>query len=375
MQNHNDVLKELNRRAPLSDKLKSLHDALGERFNFINRVSVAIYDPKTDYLKTFIHSSGEAQPLVQYQFKLTEARSLNEIIKNGRPRVINDLSMFVNSSHEHSRRLSAQGYGSSYTTPMYFNGDFFGFVFFNSYRKNVFDEDTLHFLDVFAHLISLIIISEFSSIRALISTVQTARDFANLRDTETGAHLDRMSRYARIVASELAPKYKFNDEYVEYIFLFSPLHDIGKIGIPDSILLKPGALDAGERAVMKTHPEKGRQIIDKMLLDFRLEDSIYLDVLRNIAAHHHETPDGTGYPSGLRGEQIPMESRITAVADVFDALTSKRPYKEAWDVDKAFKELTDLAGPKLDPVCVDALITNRSKLEEVMDRFKEDPYG
>jgi len=375
MPDYHDTLEALNRRAPLSEKLKSLHDALSKRFEFINRVAVAIYDPKTDDLKTFIHSSGQSQPLSQYQAKLNEAGSLREILKSGKPRVINDLAVFADSPHEHAKRLIAEGYGSSYTMPMYFNGDFFGFVFFNSYRKHVFDEETLHFLDVFAHLISLVVINEFASIRTLISTVQAARDFANLRDTETGAHLDRMSRYARVVASELAPKYGFNDEFVEYVFLFSPLHDIGKIGIPDSILLKPGSLDASEREIMRMHPKKGRQIIDNMLLDFRLEASEYLDVLRNIAEHHHETPDGAGYPNGLRGEQIPMESKIVAVADVFDALTSTRPYKEAWNIDKAFRERKDLAGPKLDPDCVHALIKNRPQLEEIKDRFKEDPYA
>jgi HD-GYP domain-containing protein (c-di-GMP phosphodiesterase class II) len=259
--------------------------------------------------------------------------------------------------------------------PMYLNGDFFGFVFFNSYRKNVFDEEALHFLDVFGHLISLVVVGEISSIRTLTSTVRAARDITNLRDTETGSHLDRMSHYARIVARELAPKFGFDDEYVEHVFLFSPLHDIGKIGIPDRILLKAGLLDASEREVMRTHPQKGRQIIDTMLQDFGLESFQHLNILRNIAEYHHETVDGSGYPHGLSGDQIPMESRIVAVADVFDALTSRRPYKAAWSIDDAFAELRRMAGSKLDPDCVEALIKNRAQLEEVGERFKEEPYA
>jgi len=375
MTNYHDTLEALNRYAPLSDKLKSLHEALSKRFEFIDRVSVAIYDPKTDDLKTFIHSSGGAHPLDQYQAKLSEAGSLREILESGKPRIVNDLALFADGSHEHTKRIAAQGYGASYTMPMYLSGDFFGFVFFNSYRKNVFDDEVLHFLDVFAHLISLVVMGELASIRTLISTVHAARDIANLRDTETGAHLDRMSRYARIVARELAPKYGFDDEYVEHVFLFSPLHDIGKIGIPDSVLLKAGLLDTSEREIMRTHPQKGRQIIDTMLLDFGLEAFEYLNILRNIAEYHHETLDGGGYPHGLRGNEIPMESRIVAVADIFDALTSPRPYKEAWSIDDAFQELRRLAGSKLDPDCVQALIKNRARLEEIRDRFKENPYG
>ena len=373
MSYHQDSLETLHRHAPLSDKLKILHDALTERFEFIDRIAVAIYDPKTDELKTFIHSSGEANPLTHYQARLSEARSLQEIKESHRPRVVNDLTVFAKGMHEHTVRISAQGYGASYTVPMYFNNDFFGFVFFNSYRKDVFDEEVLRLLDMFAHLTSLVVMGELASLRILISTVRAARDFADLRDTETGTHLDRMSRYARIVAKELAPKYGFDDEYVEHIFLFSPLHDIGKIGIPDSILLKAGLLDAGEREVMKTHPQKGRQLINTMLRDFGLESFQYLNILRNIAEYHHETLDGEGYPHHLRGNDIPIESRIAAVADVFDALTSHRPYKEAWNMDEAFQELRKLAGSKLDPDCVEALIKNRSQLEEIRDRFQEEP--
>lgn len=374
MSQYPDTLDALNRSAPLSDKLKSLHETLHSRFPFIDRISVVLYDSKTDDLKTFIHSSGGSSPLVLYEAKLNNAGSLRQILKTGAPRVVNDLSIFGNGTQEHTRRIAAQGYGASYTLPMYLNGEFFGFVFFNSYRKNVFNAETLHFLHVFAHLISLVVINEFSAVRTMIATVQAAREIANLRDTETGAHLDRMSRYARIVARELAPKYAFNDEYVEYVFLFSPLHDIGKIGIPDSILLKPGLLDMSEREIMKTHTGKGRQVIDRMLVDFGIE-SEYVSILRNIAEHHHETLDGKGYPQGLSGDRIPMESRIVAVADVFDALTSRRPYKEAWSIDDAIGELRKLAGNKLDPDCVEALIGNRSQLEQIRNQFKEDFYG
>ncbi|PTQ79834.1 metal dependent phosphohydrolase [Nitrosospira multiformis] len=374
MPQYPDTLGALNRSAPLSDKLKSLHETLHSRFPFIDRISVVLYDPKTDDLKTFIHSSGGSSPLTLYQTKLSDTKSLRQILKTGTPRVVNDLSIFTNSKQEHTKRIVAQGYGASYTLPMYLKGEFFGFVFFNSYRKNVFNAETLHFLHVFAHLVSLVVINEFSVVRTMIATVQAAREIANLRDTETGAHLDRMSRYARIVARELAPKYAFNDEYVEYVFLFSPLHDIGKIGIPDSILLKPGLLDMNEREIMKTHTGKGRQVIDRMLVDFGIE-SEYVSILRNIAEHHHETLDGKGYPQGLSGDRIPMESRIVAVADVFDALTSRRPYKEAWSIDDAIGELRKLAGNKLDPDCVEALIGNRAQLEQIRNQFKEDFYG
>jgi len=375
MLDHQDALEALNHHGSLSEKLKTVHAALAQRFTFIDRVAVAIYDPKTDELKTFVHSSGESDPLSQYQARLSQVSSLQRIRESGKPRVINDLTIFAKGTHEHTHRIAEESYGASYTVPMYFNGDFFGFIFFNSYRKNVFDEEMLCLLDMFVHLISLVVIGELTSMRTLVSGVRAARNFANMRDTETGAHLERMSRYARIVAKELAPKYGFDDEYIEHVFLFSPLHDIGKIGIPDSVLLKSGLLDTNEREVMKTHSEKGRRLIDGMLRDFGLESFEYLNILRNTAEHHHETMDGKGYPHGLQGGNIPIESRIVAVADIFDALTSKRPYKEAWSVDEAFKELRKLSGSKLDPDCVEALIKNRVQLEEIREHFQEPPFS
>ena len=144
MPQYPDTLGALNPSAPLSDKLKSLHETLHSRFPFIDRISVVLYDPKTDDLKTFIHSSGGSSPLTLYQTKLSDTKSLRQILKTGKPRVVNDLSIFTNSKQEHTKRIVAQGYGASYTLPMYLKGEFFGFVFFNSYRKNVFNAPFPH---------------------------------------------------------------------------------------------------------------------------------------------------------------------------------------------------------------------------------------
>jgi HD-GYP domain-containing protein (c-di-GMP phosphodiesterase class II) len=126
---------------------------------------------------------------------------------------------------------------------------------------------------------------------------------------------------------------------------------------------------------MRTHAAKGREIIDGMIEDFGLEGLQHVDILRNIALFHHEALDGSGYPKGLRGENIPIEARIVAVADVFDALTSNRPYKRAWSNDAAFEAIHKLAGIKLDTACVEALINNRAAVEQIQQRFKEDFFG
>lgn len=372
---HQDALTSLDENIGLSEKLTYIHAALSERFPFIVRISVAVYDAKTDLLKTFIHSSSGDVPLKQYQARLSEAGSLQEILRLRRPRVVNDLEIFASGTAEHTRRIASQGYRASYTMPMYNHGQFFGFLFFNAYTADAFSEEALRQIDPFGHLISLTVIHELASLHTLLATVKTARDIANVRDSETGAHLDRMSRYARVIARQLADQYGLSDEYIEDLFVFSPLHDIGKIGIPDEVLLKPGLLDGEEREIMKAHTIKGREMIDRILGNFDLSGVQNIDILRNIAELHHETLDGKGYPYGRGGAEIPLEARIVAVADIFDALTSRRPYKQAWSNDDAFAMLQKLADSKLDPDCVRALLESREELETIQRQFNEDPLG
>ena len=189
------------------------------------------------------------------------------------------------------------------------------------------------------------------------------------------ASWEKAASYFAKISPQNADKYKLDDSYIEHIFMFAPLHDIGKIGIPDNILLKPDKLNDNERETMKTHVHKGRAMIDDLLNNFGLDNVEHLGMLRNIAEFHHEKVNGKGYPSGKKGGEIPLEARIIAVADVFDALTSKRPYKEAWDNQRAIDMLQKLAGETLDQDCVDALLKNLGTVEEIQKQFQENIYG
>lgn len=164
---------------------------------------------------------------------------------------------------------------------------------------------------------------------------------AEYRDNETGLHIIRISKFA----SALARAYGLSDAQCDIMLHASPMHDIGKIGIPDRVLLKPGKLDPEEWEIMKRHTNIGAEILSG-------HNSELLETARVIALTHHECWDGSGYPNGLKGDQIPLEGRIVAVCDVFDALTSERPYKRAWPVEDAIAYITDNAGRKFDPVLV-----------------------
>jgi putative two-component system response regulator len=161
------------------------------------------------------------------------------------------------------------------------------------------------------------------------------------RDNETGLHIVRMSHYAVLIARTLGA----NDAWLDLLFSAAPMHDIGKIGIPDDILLKPGRLTDEEWRIMRTHPAIGGDIIGE-------HASEILQMSREIALCHHEKWDGSGYPRGLKGTDIPLSARIVAVADVFDALTTERPYKPAWPIDDAVRHINDGAGTHFDPQLV-----------------------
>lgn len=184
---------------------------------------------------------------------------------------------------------------------------------------------------------------------------------ADSRDPETGAHIVRMANYSRLIANKL----NLPEAFQEMILEAAPMHDIGKVGIPDHILLKPGKLTVDEFSIMKTHASLGYQI----LADSASET---LQMGAEIALSHHEKFDGSGYPNGLIGTAIPLSARIVAVADVFDALTSERPYKHAWEIERAVIFLKEGSGQHFDPACVDAFLSDFAQVLKIKARYRED---
>ncbi len=286
--------------------------------------------------------------------------------------MLDNIPAAVRGNTQHSAWLLKEGYRSLLTVPLLDKGSFIGFLFFDSLKPATFTETVQRKLSLIASPINMLISSELNLVHSFTASAQVAREFANLRDLETGAHLDRMAHYARLIARELQQSHDLSDEYIEHLYLFAPLHGLGKIGIPDRILLKPGPLDADERRLMETHVQKGMEIPKRMVGKFGLEDLPDSAVMKNVVSGHHEKLDGSGYPMGLRGEAISLEARIIAVADVLDALTSHRHYKEAWTMDLAIAELDrQVAAEQFDADGVAAVKRRRGTVEAIQDRFQD----
>ena len=196
---------------------------------------------------------------------------------------------------------------------------------------------------------------------ASLDTIFRLSQAAEYKDEDTGAPIGRISHYSAAVARKMS----LDDEPVESILYASPMHDVGKIGIPDRILLKPGKLNSDEWEIMKQHTIIGAQILQG-------SDAEFIKLAEVIALTHHEKWDGSGYPKGLRGSKIPLAGRITAIVDVFDALTSKRPYKEPFPLEKSFSIIKEDRGSHFDPEVVDAFFAAEDEIVSIKEKYKDE---
>lgn len=200
-----------------------------------------------------------------------------------------------------------------------------------------------------------------------IATIFALVKLSESRDDDTGTHIERTSELCRLMGQLLSvlPEYKeiINDKYIDNIYKASPLHDIGKVGIPDSILLKPGKLTKEEFDIMKSHTIIGYKTLSEVQRKYKNNGFIKMGM--EIAKYHHEKWDGTGYPIGLSGNKIPVSARIMALVDVYDALRSKRVYKEAFTHERSCEIIKEGRGKHFDPLIVDVFLENNEKFKDI----------
>ena len=361
----------------LHHELADLHRRVRTKVPHVDRIAYVQYDADDGLLKTYAESNIGIESFCHHEYPLKSCPTLLEISDSGTTRVIDNIPSTLTPNNIHSKWLIENGYRSSFTVPIYNFQQFMGFVFFNSYKKNLFSELVQKELIPFCDLISFLVNAEYSLLHAILASADLTKELSPGYKKESKEHVERISRYAKLIAKEVASLYELDDEVIENIHLFSRLHDIGKASMPNDILLKPEPLMEDEREKMKCHVKEGLAIVDRIIENLGAPKHPSIDLLKSIISCHQEFLDGSGYPNGLSHSEIPIPARIITVANVFDALTSHRPYKQACSVSAAMLELEKMVySGKLDGNCVSALRNHQEYLSDIIRQFPEhDPSG
>jgi HD-GYP domain-containing protein (c-di-GMP phosphodiesterase class II) len=340
-----------------------------------DRLAVAFVDAEGDVIAESAALTGSAVHLEPGFREALKDTTLGQVSKAGQPRIINDLEAHFRDTHQSAATelVLKEGMRSSLTFPITIRDRCVGFLFISSRQKNAYDARHISRGVRIINLLKQHLYFHYLIQQIVASTANAFVKLMERKDNETSLHITRMSRYSHAIARRLAESdRRVTPTMLREILWFAPLHDIGKIGIRDAVLLKPGKLDPEERRIIEEHVPIGVEVLQTM--DRDLDRIIRLSLLPtalDIISGHHEKFDGTGYPAGLAGEDIPLAGRITAVADVFDALTSRRPYKEAMSVDKALEIMREGRGTHFDPKVFDAFLDALEEIREVYEAHKE----
>jgi len=270
--------------------------------------------------------------------------------------------------------LNLEGIKSNLIIPMTMGNVVFGFLFLSSKQKNFFTQNHLHLAEKIVYEIKGLLNRSYFTKVVFSKITNGFSELVEKKDNETGEHILRMVKYSSLLARKLVeknnPDYPMTERIVLEIERNAAVHDIGKVGIPDAILKKPGKLTEDEWGIMRTHPTIGGDIFKSIREGLKVFDPELYKVSEDITRYHHEKWDGKGYPLGLQGIEIPIVARIVSVADVFDAISSKRVYKDAFDIQKSFDLLKSMRNETLDPYLVDLFIEHSDEVINIYNKYQ-----
>ncbi|MDK2868612.1 MAG: hypothetical protein PWP38_2927 [Clostridiales bacterium] len=374
-----ELVERINASGSFSETLRDIYESFSHYLPY-TYIGIALLkeDDPTQIVASYgigeEHHPGLAKALLRYETKLHET-SLGKIMETNKPRVINDLDAYfkTHEMREYSRIIMRHGIKSSITLPLRANEMPLGFIFFSSNQKNVYQDKHIEYLKLISNSIALSFEKNIFSEELVYSSVLALAKLSEARDEDTGEHLKRMSHYVGVIAEALSETDRYKDiidqNFITNIVRFSPMHDIGKVGVPDYVLLKPGKLTAEEFEIMKFHTIYGANVLNEAEMNVRRSGRSLFQMGIAIALNHHEKFDGSGYPNGLKGESIPLEARIVSVADVFDALLSKRPYKEPFTIEETLRIINEGRGKHFDPFIIDVFNANLERLMTIQHLY------
>jgi len=355
----NKIKEIVSKEYILDEIINNLLDLVKDTLN-TDRIGVAFVDYKKETIiaehGAFNYGKALLGPGFEIGFKDTRLTSILETKKPIITKNIRDELLFRPNS-ESLQLLDKEGIKSNMIIPLISNGTVLGFLFFSSVKENNYDERTVQLGVKISNEISNILDKTYLTKKMFSTATRTFASLVEKRDNETGNHIIRMTAYSKKIAEALTKdvdcSYRVPESFIKDIANYASIHDIGKIGIPDNILKKPGKLTEEERRVMQTHSTIGGNILKELEQSLKIFNRDFYKTAIDIANYHHERWDGRGYPEGLSGTEIPLAARIVSIADVFDALSSSRVYKDNYGFEESVKIINEGSGTQFDPYLVE----------------------
>lgn len=370
--------KDIVSRGYMMDEiLEELFLHLKDTFD-IDRLGIAFVDYKNkQFIAEYGISTQDKILLGPGFFANFEETSLTNILHTRKAFITSDLELALEKKPNSPslNLLQKEGIKSNMVLPLTKDDNVFAILFFSSNTKNKFSQTDLSLASKVVYDLGAVLDISYLTKIVFSEITGTLAELVDKKDNDTGGHIVRMVNYSKIIAAGLINHpndyYRVDKYFVSEIERNASVHDIGKVGIPDNILKKPGKLTSEEWEVMKTHPSIGGGIFTNLKDNLQGFNKNYYKIAEEITLYHHEKWDGSGYPEGLTAEEIPLSARIVAIADVFDALTAKRVYKDAFEFDKAVEIIKDSAGSHFDPILVDVFVSELENIRKVYEKYKE----
>lgn len=358
-----------NRALSCRKGIDELFNSLKQEYPHLSRLCVTVTN--SAYLENFhvIDSQHTTDRYDIASMASSSCLSLMQIIECEEIRVVSDLADLRDNTR--TQLLRSLGHNSSLTMGIKLANGEGALLFFNSTQVGYFEKGALHADLLFVkEVIYSLLCHDKNKHQMLLQALKLALNISHKRDPETADHLQRMSLYSKLIAELLAKTLPIDHRFIQWIELYAPFHDIGKYRIPDDVLFSTERFNTTQRAIMNKHVQYGVDIIDDVLKTINIVNSSSDEIqfLKNIIYCHHERFDGCGYPSNLTRHAIPLEARIVSIADVFDALLSKRSYKHAWPIHDTKTYIENQSGKAFDPTIVDILIDHFALFEDIYNQ-------
>lgn len=360
---------------PLNQQLQNLLERMHVHAPNITRISYARYNRDTDMLVTYADSKFDLWGELHHEKRLSKLNGLKNSATMGIPRIVDDLEEKIRC--ERVAFLLQKGYRSSAAVPCFKNHQFCGFVFLNANKAKAFNGQTMLALAPYIEMLQFAVESHSQVVHTIVDFAERLKTVSNLFNRDSYYHGRRMRAYTKVIAEFVAEQHHLDDEQVEAIEMFAQIHDIGKSQLPEQQVYSTNVFDSDELMSARSHVDNGIKMMEEIISSVGNPNHPSITVLNQIMRFQYEFLDGSGYPYGFKHDEVPLAARIITVANIFDAMTTHKSYRQACSVTSALLELEKMVQKgKIDAMCVNALRYKQDYLKQVINKFPEpEPWG